>query len=321
MRLAWLLLILGLIAAAALSLITPLGSLIELRQTDPALAWLLIEELRLPRTLLALGYGAVLGMTGAALQATFANPLASPDITGSSSGAALGAVAGSYWLGISGPLNLAACGAIGAALALIALFAVAGRRSETATLLLAGIAIALAAGACTSLLLALAPSPFAFYDSFEWLMGSFVDRSLPQAAAALVPAILACILLARRSTALDMLALGDDVAASVGYRPRRLGAEVVALTAIAVGACVSVCGAIAFVGLIAPYAARSLTRGHPGRALLPAAAIGALLLVLADLLVRLAPAGRAIPVGVVTTAIGTPLFIWIVIRMRRTVAS
>jgi iron complex transport system permease protein len=321
MRLAWLLLILGLIAAAALSLITPLGSLIELGQLDPALAWLVIEELRLPRTVLALGYGAVLGMTGAALQATFANPLASPDITGSSSGAALGAVAGSYWLGISGPLSLAACGAIGAALALMALFAVAGRRSETATLLLAGIAIALAAGACTSLLLALAPSPFAFYDSFEWLMGSFVDRSLPQAAAALVPAGLACALLARRSTALDMLALGDDVAASVGYRPRRLGAEVVALTAVAVGACVSVCGAIAFVGLIAPYAARSLTRGHPGRALLPAAAIGALLLVCADLLVRLAPAGRAIPVGVVTTAIGTPLFIWIVIRMRRTVAS
>jgi iron complex transport system permease protein len=321
MKLSWLLLSLTLITAAALSLITPLGSLIELRQSDPALAWLVIEELRLPRTLLALGYGAVLGMTGAALQATFANPLASPDITGSSSGAALGAVAGSYWLGISGPLSLAACGAIGAALALIALFAVAGRRSETATLLLAGIAIALAAGACTSLLLALAPSPFAFYDSFEWLMGSFVDRSLPQAAAALVPAGLACALLARRSTALDMLALGDDVAASVGYRPRRLGAEVVALTATAVGACVSVCGAIAFVGLIAPYAARSLTRGHPGRALLPAAAIGALLLVLADLLVRLAPAGRAIPVGVITTAIGTPLFIWIVIRMRRTVTS
>ena len=321
MKLSWLLLGLALITAAALSLVTPLGSLIELRQADPALSWLLIQELRLPRTLLALGYGAVLGMTGAALQATFANPLASPDITGSSSGAALGAVAGSYWLGISGPLSLAACGAIGAALALIALFAVAGRRSETATLLLAGIAIALAAGACTSLLLALAPSPFAFYDSFEWLMGSFVDRSLPQAAAALVPAGLASALLARRSTALDVLALGDDVAASVGYRPRRLRAEVVALTAIAVGACVSVCGAIAFVGLIAPYAARSLSRGHPGQALLPAAAIGALLLVLADLLVRLAPAGRAIPVGVITTAIGTPLFIWIVIRMRRTVTS
>ena len=194
--------------------------MLELRRTDPALAWMLTEELRLPRTLLALGYGAVLGMTGAALQAMFANPLASPDITGSSSGAALGAVAGSYWLGITGPLALAACGATGAALALAALFAVAGRRSETATLLLAGVAIALAAGAGTSLLLALAPSPFAFYDSFEWLMGSFVDRSLPQAAAALIPAARRLRPAARRARALDMMALGDDVAASVGYPPQ-----------------------------------------------------------------------------------------------------
>lgn len=315
------LLLIAVLTAGALSLLTPLGSLIELRRTDPDLAWMLVEELRLPRTMLALGYGAVLGLTGAALQATFANPLASPDITGSSSGAALGAVAGAYWLGITGPIALAACGAIGAGLALAALFAVAGRRSETATLLLAGVAIALAAGAGTSLLLALAPSPFAFYDSFEWLMGSFVDRSLPQAAAALIPAAIACVLLGRRAPALDMMALGDDVAASVGYRPRRLAVEVVALSAIAVGACVSVCGAIAFVGLIAPFAARALTRGHPGKALAPAAALGALLLVLADLLVRLAPAGRTIPVGVVTTAIGTPLFIWIVAHMRRSLAS
>ena len=314
-------LVLAALAVAALSLLTPLRGLLEVRDSDPDLAWLLVQELRLPRTLLALGYGAVLGLTGAALQATFANPLASPDITGSSSGAALGAVAGSYWLGITGPLALAACGATGAALALAALFLIAGRRSETATLLLAGIAIALAAGAGTSLLLSLAPSPFAFYDSFEWLMGSFVDRSLPQAAAALIPATVACALLARRGRALDLLALGDDVAASIGYRPRRLSVEVVALSAIAVGACVSVCGAIAFVGLIAPFLARAITRGHPGQALVPAAAIGAILLMLADLLVRLAPAGRTIPVGVVTTAIGTPLFIWIVARMRRTVAS
>ncbi|NUT01227.1 MAG: iron ABC transporter permease [Sphingomonas sp.] len=321
MRRAWPALLTGLAVVAALSLSMPFASLVELNRSDPSLAWMLVEELRLPRMLLALGYGAVLGITGAALQATFANPLASPDITGSSSGAAFGAVVGAYWLGITGPLALAACGAAGAALALAALFAIAGRRSETATLLLAGIAIALAAGAGTSLLLALAPSPFAFYDSFEWLMGSFIDRSLPQAAAALIPAALACALLATRGPALDMMALGDDVAASVGYHPRRLAVDVVALSAIAVGACVSVCGAIAFVGLIAPYAARALSQGHPGRALLPAGSIGAILLLLADLIVRMAPAGRTIPVGVITTAIGTPLFIWIVVRMRRSVAS
>ena len=306
----------ALLLLAGLHLALPLEPLLELRGADPGLASLLVTEIRLPRTLLAAGYGAVLGMTGAALQAMFANPLASPDITGSSSGAALGAVLGAYWLEVADPLALAAFGAGGAGLALAALLLLAGRSSDTATLLLAGIAIALAAGAATSLLLALAPSPFAFYDSFEWLMGSFVDRSLPQAAAALVPAAIACALLARRARALDLLALGEDVAASLGFPPRRVAVEVVALSAVAVGACVSVCGAIGFVGLLAPFAARRLSGGHPGRALVPAALVGALLLVLADLAVRLAPAGRTIPVGIVTTVVGTPLFLWLVVAMR-----
>ena len=301
--------------------LTPFGPLAELRGHDPRLAAMLLTEIRLPRTLLAAGYGAVLGIAGAALQALFANPLASPDITGASSGAALGAVAGAYWLEIASPLALAGFGAGGAGLALLLLLAVAGKRAETATLLLAGLAVALAAGAGTTLLLALAPSPFAFYDSFEWLMGSFVDRSLPQAAAALVPAAVASALLLARSRALDLLALGEDVAASMGVRPHRLAVEVIVLGAIAVGACVSVCGAIGFVGLIAPFAARRITRGHPGSALAPAAAIGALLMVLADLALRLGPLGRPIPVGVVTTVIGTPLFIWIVVTMRRGVTS
>ena len=312
---------LALLGVAAVHLLTPLGPLRELERGDPGLAAVLLTEIRLPRTLLALGYGAVLGISGAALQALFANPLASPDITGSSSGAALGAVAGAYWLGVASPLVLAGFGAGGAGLALLLLLTVAGRRAETATLLLAGLAVALAAGAATTLLLALAPSPFAFYDSFEWLMGSFVDRSLPQAAAALVPAAIACALLLSRSQGLDLLALGEDVAASMGVRPRRLAVEVIVLAAVAVGACVSVCGAIGFVGLIAPFAARRITRGHPGSALGPAALVGALLLVLADLALRLGPLGRPIPVGVLTTVIGTPLFIWIVVTMRRSVTS
>ena len=315
------LLAIALLLLAVLHLFTPLEPLLELRRTDPGVASLLLTEIRLPRTLLAAGYGAVLGMTGAALQAMFANPLASPDITGSSSGAALGAVLGAYWFEIANPLALAGFGAGGAALSLVGLLLLAGRRSDTATLLLAGVAIALAAGAATSLLLALAPSPFAFYDSFEWLMGSFVDRSLPQAAAALIPAALACALLVRRAHALDLLALGEDVAASLGYPPRRVALEVVALSAIAVGACVSVCGAVGFIGLLAPYAARRMSGGHPGRAMVPAALIGAALLVLADLAVRLAPAGRVIPVGILTTVVGTPLFIWLVVGMRRRLTS
>ena len=297
-------------------LLWPIQPIAELARLDPALARQLVIELRLPRTLLAVGYGATLGLTGAAMQALFANPLASPDISGSSSGAALGAVLGGYWLGIVEPLALAACGAAGAGLALVALIGIAGRRADSATLLLAGLAIALALGAATSLLLALAPSPFAFYDSFDWLMGSFVDRSLGQAAAALVPALLACAWLTRRAGALDTLALGEDVAGSLGLRPTRLRIEIVSLSAVAVGACVSVCGAIGFVGLLAPVAARRLTAGHPGRAMLPAAAIGAALLVAADLATRLAPFGRVIPVGVLTAVAGTPLFLWIVVTMR-----
>ena len=314
-------LVIAVVALAALHMLTPFGPIAELRASDPSLASLLVTEIRLPRTLLAAGYGLVLGMAGAALQALFANPLSSPDITGTAGGAALGAVFGGYWLSVSSPLMLAGFGAAGALLALALLLLLAGRKGDLSTMLLAGLAIALAAGAGTSLLLALAPSPFAFYDAFEWLMGSFVDRSLPQAAAALIPAAIACALLGRRSRALDVLALGEDVAASLGYRPRRLAVEVVVLSAIAVGACVSVCGAIGFVGLIAPFAGRKLTKGHPGRALIPSALIGAILLLLADMALRLGPPGRPIPIGVLTTVLGTPLFIWIVVTMRRGVTA
>lgn len=282
---------------------------------EPRLARLLLIELRLPRTLLVSGYGATLGLTGAALQALFANPLASPDVTGSSSGAALGAVTGAYWLNIASPLMLAACGAAGALVALLLLLALAGRRSDGATLLLGGVGISLACGAATSLALALAPSPFAFYDAFDWLMGSFTDRSLGQAAAALVPALLAAMLIIRRAHALDLLALGEDVAASMGHRPGQLAKEIVALSAIAVGACVAVCGAVGFVGLIAPFLARRLTGGHPGRAMLPAGIIGALLLTGADLLLR--GLDRPVPVGVLTALAGTPLFVWLIVHQRQ----
>ena len=312
-----LLIILLLVALAALHLLWPLTPL----TLDPELGRTLLVELRLPRTLIVIGYGAALGISGAALQALFANPLASPDISGASSGAALGAVLGGYWFGFSQPLALAACGAAGAAMAMVMLLLLAGRRAESMTLLLAGLAISLAAGAATSLALALAPSPFAFYDAFDWLMGSVVDRSLGQALAALVPAGMACALLLRRARALDLVGLGEDVAASLGHQPRRLAREIVGLSATAIGAFVAVAGAIGFVGLVAPVLARRLTRGHPGRAMVPAAIIGAILLALADLAVRAIPLDRPLPIGVVTALFGTPMFLYLIVTMRRGVAS
>ena len=316
-----LLLIALLLLSAAAHLLLPIAPLQEAQAIDAGLADLILIELRLPRTLLVLGYGAVLGISGAALQAMFANPLASPDISGASSGAALGAVLGGYWLAITQPLLLAACGAAGALCTLALLVTLAGRRADTTTLLLAGLAISLAAGAATSLALALAPSPFAFYDAYDWLMGNFADRSLAQAAAALIPAAIASALLLRRAKALDLTALGEDVAASLGLKPRRLAFEVIALSAIAVGACVSVAGAIGFVGLVAPVFGRHLSRAHPGSAMIPAALAGAILLAAADLVVRSIALDRAIPVGVITALFGTPLFVWLVVTMRRRVTA
>jgi iron complex transport system permease protein len=309
---------LGLLLAScfAASLLTPLGSLAELWQQDRPLAVAVLGELRLPRALLALAYGAMLGAAGAAIQALFANPLASPDLTGTTSGAALGAVVTAYIFGFASPLALSLGAVAGALGALLLLLALAGPRAETATLLLSGLAISALAGALTTLALALAPSPFAFYDAYDWLMGSLVDRSLEQAAFAGVPAVAAILLLLRLRAPLDSLTLGEDVAQSFGYDVRRLRLEIVVLTAIGVGACVAICGAIGFIGLVAPIFARRLTSGHPGRAMLPAAMLGGALLLLADLLVRVAPLGRTLPIGVVTALLGAPFFLWLVAHMR-----
>jgi iron complex transport system permease protein len=300
----------------ALSLLTPWAALLSLLRQDHGLGITVLEELRLPRALLALAYGAMLGASGAAIQALFANPLASPDLTGTTSGAALGAVVTAYLIGFTGPVALSIGAVAGALGALLLLLGLAGPKAETATMLLAGLAISALAGALTTLALALAPSPFAFYDAYEWLMGSLVDRSLAQAAFAAAPALITIGLLLRLRGALDSLTLGEEVAQSFGHDVRRLRLWVVSLTAVGVGACVAICGAIGFVGLVAPIFARRLTGGHPGRAMLPAAVIGGSLLLAADLVVRTAPLGRTLPIGVVTALLGAPFFLWLVAHMR-----
>lgn len=312
----WLALVALLTVSALLSLVLPWQTLGDLLARDRQLGWAVLVELRLPRMLLALTYGAMLGSAGAAVQALFANPLASPDLTGTTSGAALGAVVTAYLLGFSAPIALSLGSVIGALCALLLLLALAGPRAETATLLLAGLAISALAGALTTLALALAPSPFAFYDAYDWLLGSLVDRSLEQAAFAAIPAAVVILLLWRLRGALDSLTLGEEVAQSLGHNVARLRIWVVVLTAIGVGACVAIAGAIGFIGLVAPIFARRLTGGHPGRAIVPAALIGGALLLAADLLVRLAPLGRTLPIGVVTALLGAPFFLWLVVHMR-----
>ena len=317
----WLVRSLALAVAFLASLLLPWAPLSGLFERDPGLASALLVELRLPRATLALVYGATLGACGAAVQALFANPLASPDLTGTTSGAALGAVVTAYYFGFAAPAALAIGSVAGALLALFLLLALAGPKAETATLLLAGLAISALAGALTTLALALAPSPFAFYDAYDWLMGSLVDRSLVQTAFAAVPALLTIALLLRLALPLDRLALGEEVAQSLGHDVMRLRLQIVCLTALGVGACVAICGAIGFIGLVAPIFARRLTRAHPGRAILPAALIGALLLLAADLVARTAPLGRTLPIGVLTALLGAPFFLWLVAHMRWRLSS
>lgn len=309
-------LVIALLGAFLLSLLMPWPALATLFEQRPDLAFAILLELRLPRTLLALVYGAVLGASGASIQALFANPLASPDLTGTTSGAALGAVVTAYIFGIAAPLALAFGAVIGALAALGLLLLLAGPKAETATLLLAGLAISALAGALTTLALALAPSPFAFYDAYEWLMGSLVDRSLDQAAFAAIPGLLTVLLLLRFARPLDVLALGEEVAQSLGYDIARLRLWIICLTALGVGACVAVCGAVGFIGLVAPVFARRLVGGHPGLAIGPAALIGGLLLLSADLVSRTAPMGRILPLGVITALLGAPFFLWLVAHMR-----
>jgi len=315
-RVGWALLSLALATLFLGSLLLPAPPLLALFEHDFELATALLIELRLPRAALAAIYGATLAASGAAIQALFANPLASPDLTGTTSGAALGAVVTAYIFGFAAPIALSVGAVAGALGALALLLALAGPKAETATLLLAGLAISALAGALTTLALALAPSPFAFYDAYDWLMGSLVDRSLVQAAFAGGPALLMIGLLLRLAAPLDRLALGEEVAQSLGHDIFSLRLQVVCLTALGVGACVAICGAIGFVGLVAPIFARRLTRGHPGRAILPAAVIGALLLTAADLAVRTAPLGRTLPIGVLTALLGAPFFLWMVGHMR-----
>lgn len=306
----------ALLALFLLSLLTPWAAIDALMERDRSLGLAILLELRLPRAALAFVYGATLGASGAAIQALFANPLASPDLTGTTSGAALGAVVTAYLFGFAAPLALSAGSVLGALGALALLLALAGPKAETATLLLSGLAISALAGALTTLALALAPSPFAFYDAYDWLMGSLIDRSLGQAAFAAAPALVTIALLWRMRDALDSLTLGEEVAQSLGHDIARMRLWIVCLTAIGVGSCVAICGAIGFIGLVAPIFARRLTRGHPGRAIIPAALIGSLLLLAADLAVRTAPLGRTLPIGVVTALLGAPFFLWLVAHMR-----
>jgi iron complex transport system permease protein len=282
---------------------------------------LIFWEIRLPRALLGAFVGATLGLAGAALQGYLRNPLAEPSLIGISGGAALGAVLVIH-LGIAQTLALALPigGLLGAALAMLAVVALAGLHGGPITLILAGLAVSATATALISLALNLSQNPFASIEMVYWMMGSLADRSLTQVWLSGPLMLVGMGLLLFVGRALDALTLGEDAAVSLGIDARRTRLAIVTGTALSVGAATAVTGIIGFVGLLVPHALRPLTGHRPGL-LLPASLFGGVILVLfADVALRLVQPWVDLRIGVLTALFGAPFFIWLVLKTRSELA-
>lgn len=284
-------------------------------------AWLIIREIRVPRTALAAMAGVTLGLSGAVLQGFLRNPLADPGVIGVSSGAALFAVI-AFYTGLSTlfPLALPLFAIFGALICVMMLNGLAGRGGML-TLILAGAAISAIAGAFSQLILNLSPNPYAATEIMFWLMGSVTDRSLDHLWLAGPFMLVGWIVLGWSARSLDALSLGEESAISLGVDLKRTRLLIVVGVAICVGACTAVTGGIGFIGLVVPHLLRPLV-GHSPSRLLPASALGGgALLVTADILVRLIAVGPELKLGVVTALIGAPFFLWLIFKARTELES
>ncbi|HRE19863.1 MAG TPA: iron ABC transporter permease [Rhabdaerophilum sp.] len=295
-----------------------IGAILDgLAQRGPEEWRIIVWEIRLPRAILAFVIGGMLGLSGAAMQGLLRNPLAAPSLFGAPQSAAFAAVS-MLALGWSDALGwrlpLAAIG--GAFLSVFLLVAVAGRNASLLLLILSGLAISALAGAGTALAMNLAPNPFAALEIAFWLLGSLEDRSMRHVTMALPFIVFASALLLWKRPAFRALTLGEEAAESLGVNVARLRLIVIGGVALGVGASVAVAGTISFVGLVAPHLMRPLVRHDPARLLVPAALAGACLLLAADIAVRIIPATTDIKVGVLTSIIGVPFFLYLILRQR-----
>lgn len=282
--------------------------------------WWIILDLRLPRALLALLIGGGLGLCGAALQGYLRNPLADPSVLGISSSAALGAVF-SIFVGLSGAVwALPGFALAGAAVATMLLSLMVGRGGSPTLLVLTGVMLSSLTAALTTLLISLAPNPFATSEIVTWLIGALTDRSLDDVWLALPLILLGGGALLSIGPALDALSLGETAAQSLGVNLAGLRWRLVVGVGLTVGGAVAVSGVIGFVGLIVPHLLRPLVKEQPSALLLPSALGGAALLLLADTLVRLAPSPGELRVGVAMALIGAPFFLWLLLKLRRALA-
>ena len=279
---------------------------------------IIVSELRLPRVLLGILIGSALGVSGAALQGVLRNPLADPGVIGVSASAALGAVIAIH-LGVhliwSLFIPIFAMG--GALLATLILLAVSVRESSVLMLILVGIGISSLAMAGVSLVMNLAESPMSVRDMIMWMLGSLENRTTTDFFLALPFILLGWIMMINVGQGLNALSVGEDTARSMGINLSMLKFRVVIGSAISIGAAVSVCGSIGFVGLVVPHMVRRLVTKEPGDILIPSALMGGLLLTLADMLTRLPTPGATLQLGVVTSLIGAPTFLYIIYKTRK----
>ena len=278
---------------------------------------MIVAEVRLPRTLLALAVGASLGMSGAALQGLLRNPLADPSLVGASQGAALGAAAVFYFglFAAAGSLSVALGGLFGAMLALLLMLGLAGTGTPS-LMIMAGLAIATVTSALLAVVLNFAPNPYAMQELVFWLLGSVAERGLDSLYILLPSLLIGGSLVWFQRNLLAGLSLGDKVAQSMGLNVVAGSRLTVLGAAILVGAAVSVAGNIGFVGLLIPHLIRPLVSHRPDRLLVPSALAGGMLVCIADMLVRLLPPGQELKLGVLTSLLGAPLFVWLVLKER-----
>ena len=279
----------------------------------------ILTVLRMPRVAVLALAGAALAVAGAALQATFQNPMAEPGILGISSGGTLGAVLAFYlgW-GDAQFLSVPACAFAGAIIAsvLVYFLAHAGGRPSTTSLLLTGIAVGALMGAGTVLVQTWIED-YRLKELLFWMVGGAQDCTWSHAAAATPPIALGVFGFAALHRPMDALALGEEHALSVGVSVHRTRMMLLALSALVAGAAVSVCGPIGFVGLIVPHMAR-LVVGPRAKILLPMSVVlGAEFLVLCDLVARLFSGSRVVHLGVITAFLGVPFFLWLLARAKR----
>ncbi|HBC3582229.1 FecCD family ABC transporter permease [Vibrio parahaemolyticus] len=286
---------------------------------------LVINEIRLPRTILCMFIGAILAICGVVMQGLFRNPLAEPGIIGVSAGAALGGafaiiVFAEFSQNHPQLMNLAALplfAFLGGALTTVLVYWLGTNKFGTSVtiMLLAGVAISALSGAAIGFLNFSADDQM-LRDLTLWSMGSLAGANWAGIGLASVTLVVLLFWFHKKAMSLNALLLGESEARHLGVPVQKLKRQLILLSAVGVGVTVSICGAIGFIGLVIPHLGRMLA-GPDHRTLLPISALlGALLLTCADMIARVLLAPAELPVGIVTALIGAPFFIYLLFQQR-----